>query len=215
MAFICTKSHIFCLCGRKKIIPGSCSWYQTVTDTDSDPDTDTDTENEQTIPILIPILILIPITIPIPIAIPIYWYPYSFDTDTDTHTILIPILILITIPILIPIAIPITIPIQHICCSRKVRQIVDGWSELCHTHLLLLSETLKRGPTQKWKFPHFIRLTLLILPIVLIFFRPVALAGCRGYGKVMQVWMRICIEYTCAWLSHAHVRVAIATRTEI
>ena len=26
---------------------------------------------------------------------------------------------------------------------------------------------------------------------------------------------RICIEYTCAWLSHAHVRVAIATRTEI
>ena len=42
------------------------------------------------------------------------------------------------------------------------------------------------------KISSSIRFTLLIMPIVLIFFRPISLAGRKGYGKVMQVRMACC-----------------------
>ena len=49
--------------------------------------------------------------------------------------------------------------------------------------------TFKERVHSEMKISSFIWLTLLIMPIVLIFFRPISLACRRGYGKVMQVRM--------------------------
>ena len=42
------------------------------------------------------------------------------------------------------------------------------------------------------KISSIMRLNLLIMPIVLIFFQPLSLAGRKGYGKMMQVRMAWC-----------------------
>ena len=47
----------------------------------------------------------------------------------------------------------------------------------------------KEGVHSEMKISLIIRLTLLIMQIVLIFFHSISLAGRRGYGKVMQVQM--------------------------
>ena len=61
----------------------------------------------------------------------------------------------------------------------KICEHVDGTS---------FTKFKERGHSEM-KISSIIWFTLLIMPIVLIFFRPLYLAGRRGYGKMMQVQM--------------------------
>ena len=42
---------------------------------------------------------------------------------------------------------------QHICCSRKIRQIMDGWAELCHTQNEMKSNWIKLFGLSIFIFP--------------------------------------------------------------
>ena len=51
---------------------------------------------------------------------------------------------------------------------------------------------LKERVHSEMKISSIMRFNLLIMPIVLIFFQPLSLAGRKGYGKMMQVRMAWC-----------------------